>query len=56
MDLYINMGATLGSSAQNIVRQFKGHSTERVPFASKLFRKKNHFLSFLKTESSKTHI
>ncbi len=34
----------------------KGHSTEWVPFASKTLQKKNHFLPFLKTESSNTHI
>ncbi len=56
MDLYINMGATWVALHKILSDSLRAIPTERVPFASKTLQKKNHFLSFLKTESSNTHI
>ncbi len=56
MDLYINMGATWVALHKILSDSLRAIPPKGCHLLPKLFRKKNHFLSFLKTESSNTHI
>ncbi len=52
MDLYINMGATWVALHKILSDSLRAIPPKGCHLLPKLFRKKNHFLSFLKTESS----